>query len=729
MYDYGEKYKSLCEANCRRYKAYLDIYKKSTDSEGNETYTYSKTVQSYGSAESIVSIKIVRGQTTGSFSFGNSYSGEMTVVITAKTEIGKSGDKIIPSVSFIDDEGNETEKAPLGMFFISTIAQNDYTKTVKCLDGVVLLDKYYTHLSYDTVGVIIAYIARLLGTTLANDLDDLPNNIRVFGTFKGYDSDNKVINYTRREICNIIASINASNAIFNAQGKLYLTIPDFSTKYVIPSSSVISYTDLNAKNKFTSIYFSDGKESSLPSKIDPQSSEYDPNIMIVNCPIDTRATKEEIETNIESIVKGVSYDGVIIKKQGTGLYEIGDVLTFSDETRNKSYNNIFVMGITYEISAQNGFTETIYSLAKSETQQQTRGISVSREVNKTANQAPDNVKVSQGGVEYGNIGVTTDDEGNSGLTIAMGKNAQWLRFVDNEGNKILEYIPKKEQNQGKNKPYKINGNLWFYPTNQEGTEGFKFANFENENTSDEFLPSQSAENPKVYALTNMTWFCNNTNYANIMREAGFTDVRDATAINGETWMMNGISHTAIYKQYKDDSVNPSLGGFWGIYLDVQNTTQYPWGWQAFFPIGQAPWHTPQEYFTGDPPEVYITRPFIAVGFTSPYLVYDNNGNISYVRAVPMTMLKADIILSTHTSTNESFKAREQPYISYPTVIGNKIDNYSLTDPQFELIKDIVGVQEQVTSYEDSLLVYKKMFLMNDSKIYNADGTEYPSNTE
>lgn len=419
MYNCGEKYKALCEAQCRRFNVYADIYDKSVDNGGNIIYIFKKGISSHGSKESIISVKLVRGQTTGGFSFGNCYGGEMTLVVTPETDISNSETKIVISVTFIDENGFETEKNSIGVFFVESISKSQYSKTVKGVDAITFLSKYYDNISAPNPLKRLFYYCTRFAKLETEDQNFINNPVVSELPKKGEDDNGKSIYYTCREVCNFIASANAGNVFANAKGKIQIAIPDFANKHNIPFKSVIKYTDGFTENRFTKTFWAATYEGAeMPEVLDPLSGKYDPNIMVINFPliVDNTLTPAQMQKNIDDVISGFKYNGISIKKQGTGLYEIGDVLSFTDPETQKIFENILVMGIVYEISPKNGFTETIYSLGKTESQKQTEGISLKKEVDEVSQDVEHvrkdvlNVKNEISAFADNSVGQFTDEE-------------------------------------------------------------------------------------------------------------------------------------------------------------------------------------------------------------------------------------------------------------------------------------------------------------------------------
>lgn len=410
MYFFGQDFEELCESNCRQYKVYTDVYAKGELGYSDTPY------MSFEEKDGIVSIKIVKGQTSGSFSYGGAFSGQLTLVLLTKNgNIPASGDKITISISFVSGDGVETEqKAPLGSFFVEGTIVGEFSATVTATDGIAKLGKYYIPneaeypMTTETLFNKIAEAADVIGVNAFNDRVFKLNEPTITKPpLKAEDAEEEADKYyTYREIAGMIASINAGNAFVDAYNSLKISTPDFYLKREIPAKSVISYTDKNATNRFSTTfwkqtYTGDG----VPPEIDPQSEKYDPTIMIVDFPLETDSDYKDMQANIDNQISGISYDGVIIKKQGTGRQEIGDLLAFTDPftgSDGKAFNNVLVMGIVYEISAKNGFRETLYSISQSEAQQQSKGLSTNTRVERLENKS----KISGGG---GGVGEFTNE--------------------------------------------------------------------------------------------------------------------------------------------------------------------------------------------------------------------------------------------------------------------------------------------------------------------------------
>lgn len=477
MYFFGDDFEQLCESNCRQYRVYADVYLREADGVYPESPSYTFTHKSVNGGPSIVSVKIVRGLTSGSFEYGGAFSGQLTLVATANANIPPNGTKIVISVAFVSDSGSETaQKAPLGTFYTESVATSLFTKTVKATDGIAKLTKYYVPDESEyplKASKLFEKAADLAGASIAFGIDTLKLNdpnitepplkkkgvsegeedpeqevyVAASGTGEKYHTNPQCSGmngnvtamtraeaeaegytkctkkaclgeevsedeyYTYREIAGMIASVNAGNAFVDSHNYLRISTPDIGLKRDIPIKSVINYTDNEVVNEFTTTFWAqtyDGEGT--PPEIDPLSVSYDPSIMVIDFPLTTDGDYAVMQKNIDSKIGGVAYNGIVIKRQGTGRQEIGDLLAFKDTYRNKTFDNVLVMGIVYDISAQGGFTETLYSLSQSEAKQQAKGISTNTRVDRLENNTG---AASGGGTVSGGVGEFTNEDKNS----------------------------------------------------------------------------------------------------------------------------------------------------------------------------------------------------------------------------------------------------------------------------------------------------------------------------
>ena len=785
MYFWGNDFEELCEKNCRQYRVYADIYPKNKDGGYNGTpavtYTAVRGSTSAGAISfetaAIVSVKIVKGKTSGSFEYGGAFSGQLTLVTTANANIPADGTKITISVSFVSDNGTETGKAVLGTFFAESVATTLFTKTIKATDGIARLTKYYVPNESDfpmTAKLLLEKVAAAAGIESVIYESDLklnnPNIIeaplkkkgvaageedpeqqvyvaaggegtkyhsnpncsgmngnvitmtRAEAEAEGYtkcsksgcmgDESSEDEYYTYREIAGMIASINAGNAFVSALNHLNISTPDIGLKRKIPIKSVISYTDSEVINKFSTTFWTQNYEGEgTPPEIDPLSEEYDPSIMVIDFPLKTDSDYTEMQNNIDGQISGISYNGIVIKKQGTGRQEIGDLLAFSDTYRNKTFDNVLVMGIVYDISAQNGFTETLYSLSQSEAKQQAQGLSLNTKIDRVEatvsksndetlpdDEVPPNEEQSdteiihfkRNGIEYGAVGIH-DVGGEASIALSITQAASGLLLIDENGEKILEYVPNKRDN---NKPYEIKEGLWFIPVKSKNVPSFDgiyaqcpYRTWSSGSTTKVFnnLSDMISANPEARIIPKCTLFADSDEAVNFYKKLGFERVYNIQAFENDEWEIMGLKSDKLlvtingiaqsYGRYNGLTVwaNEYDFGTTANVLRRSTVTDYYGKYYAFF------WSAPALVST-------IPRRTCNLGLYAAYEKEDQS-------ETPIGFCLGGGMIAT--SNEYSYEALWGEYINPSPTISKK-----------------------------ELKIYKNIIMMNDTKIYNEDGTEY-----
>lgn len=703
MWFFGQDFEDLCEQKCRRCKVYADIYEKSENGE----YTLSNTYTQDGSngEPSVVSVKIVKGLTSGSFSYGGAFSGQLTLVTTANAQIPFDNAKIVISVSFVSDEGAETaRKAPLGTFFVESVSASLFTKTVKAVDGIAKLTKYYTPQDGDfPMSALKLYekIGKIAGVSATYERFLSLNNPTITEPpIKNAEGEDKY--YTYRELAGMVASINAGNAYINAYNELDISTPDIGLKRNIPIESVISYTDAEAVNSFTTTFWAQNYEGEgTPPEIDPLSLEYDPSIMVIDFPLSTDSSYATMQANIDQQIGGISYNGIIIKKQGTGRQEIGDLLAFSDTYRNKTFDNVLVMGIVYDISAQNGFTETLYSLSQSEAKQQAKGVSLSAKIDKVeaaaATKSDDEnpptdteiIHFKRDGIEYGAVGIH-DVDGKAGVALSIAEASKWLALVDENGEKILEYVPTKTD---KTKPYEIKEGLWFIPVKSKNVPSFEgiyvqcpYHSWPSGITTEVFtnLSDMISADPEAETLPQCTLFADSDEAVNFYKQLGFERVYNIQAFENDEWEIVGL---------KSDSVNVAIAA-----------RREPFGLanELSVHVNDPPFGTSSNVLRSGKTDYYSK--YFAFFWTAPYITNQE-------RQVANAALYAVYEKADQTQTPIGFRLKGGGFGP-----GQTLNQYSYEALWGEYINPSPRTKE--------LRIYKNIVLMNGAKILNEDGTEF-----
>ncbi len=371
MYNVSDKYKEISSAAVRKHDIYITVFRM-VNGKYEEHASYHERQDS-----PIISLKIIKGQTTGGFSIGgtNCSALEITAHITAPFRVN---DKIeVQTVFRTLDEMDGTEFLFLGVFYVDSITANQFSMKVTALDAMARLAKNYnSEISYPaTVEAMLNEISTQSGVGLSSV--DIFNNASVGSKpVKATDDQGNEVYYTRREALGYLAGINGGNAYINNMGQIAFSIPR-ETNYTIGWENVISQTFGGAELTVGSVILNTTGTSSSTS------DDWDENAVQLYVPLDVAA---DIAVKTEQQLSGTHYEAITLKKQGTGMFELGDLVTY--KALDGTYHKMLVMGIAYELT--NGFfSETVYSLAQSASQRQYSGSqNISQNIAPTTPAAP-----------------------------------------------------------------------------------------------------------------------------------------------------------------------------------------------------------------------------------------------------------------------------------------------------------------------------------------------------
>lgn len=357
MYEVTQGYLDKATAVGRVYSLRVDVGRLS-----NGSYT---DVASYTGGVGVLALKIVRGQTTGGFSLGGTVCASLNGTFANSIDI-KVKDRLQVYVRFGSGTDVTTWRG-LGWFYVDSVKRGMYSQSVVAYDAMLRLEKNYkSKLTYPAkTSDVLAEISSQTninlsaGLTLINDavIEDVP--------LKDKSQDGGQRYYTRREMLGYIGATNAGSGYIDVDFKINLSIPT-EVSQGIAASSVISQsiddTDFSIANI---VWNKSGVSYSL-------NDEFTENTVELVNPLGY-VSEELILHNLETKLVGLTYSSVKLKKQGTGIYQLGDLVNYTalDETVYK----MLIMGIVYDFS--NGFfSETLYSLAKSASQQEYAGSQV-----------------------------------------------------------------------------------------------------------------------------------------------------------------------------------------------------------------------------------------------------------------------------------------------------------------------------------------------------------------
>lgn len=312
----------------------------------------------------VLSMKIVRGQTTGSFTLGNTICASLEATVANRVQV-RVNDKIHVQIRFGEGE-SATEWQSLGHFYVDSIKQSQYTKSITAYDVMLQFSRIYdSALGYpNSVSAILNEVGTQAGVGLSKSIH-LFNDVSVEEKPQGSNQSY----YTRRDILGFMSGINGGSAYIDVDGTINISAPA-ETDFAIYSSSVIEQAVQDTNYSVRGVVWNtDNRSLSVGDK-------YVVNNIDVYNPL-SFVSQDQVLENLKNNLIGLAFDSVTIKKQGTGMFQLGDLINYkvSDE---ETYR-MLVMGIVYDFS--NGFfSETLYSMAQSSSQQRNQGNKVGYDV-------------------------------------------------------------------------------------------------------------------------------------------------------------------------------------------------------------------------------------------------------------------------------------------------------------------------------------------------------------
>lgn len=360
MYSVSDIYKELSEAPIREYHLIFTCYHLVNGA-------YEKYAEYNTDDQPIISAKIVNGQTTGGFTLGSTICASLTMTVAKSMPI-KTNDRINVFVLFETPYAHtaSSETLSLGEFYVDSVQVGTQNTQIIALDKMARLAKdYNSTLTYpSTISKMFVELAMQANAPVSPDVNVFNDANVPVKPVKGQDSGGNDVYFTRREVLGYIAGINGGNAYIDKNGEINISIPK-ETGVTIDYSNVISQTLNDTSLEIKDININTGGTSqSTKDDLDDSTVELYYPISFDTSMLDT--LKELVKALI-----GLKYDSVVLKKQGTGIFEPGDMVSYK-AADNKVYK-MLIMGIIYDFSG-GFFSETLYSLAKSEAQKQYAGV-------------------------------------------------------------------------------------------------------------------------------------------------------------------------------------------------------------------------------------------------------------------------------------------------------------------------------------------------------------------
>ena len=356
MRDLSAAYKTSASDNTRNYTINLHVWKKTVDDNGNVSFP-SSSKATYTSGNDLISMSIVDGQTSGnSFQLGQTFCPIISFTTVPNLNI-KTGDKVQVELVF-----TETAKATLATGYVDEYSYDsiDYAVSYTAYGKMLQLDKdYNSSLTYPaTFSAIVNEICSQNGLTFDTFAWKCNAALKAKPIFGNLDNGDPAY-ASAREMLGIIAGVNGCNVIITADEKVKF-VPYTDTKTGITYEDAFSRQVNNEKYVIKKAVLNDGG----------QTTGDEAGYVELYFPLETVEGKASCLEKLNSVITGLSVMGMTVQMQGRGYYEIGDMLSYTDFDGEKY--TLGVMGIKYDFSG-GYFTETLYSLAPSEMEEQHKG--------------------------------------------------------------------------------------------------------------------------------------------------------------------------------------------------------------------------------------------------------------------------------------------------------------------------------------------------------------------
>ena len=356
MRDLSAAYKTSASGDTRNYTINLHVWKKSVDDNGKVSFP-ENTKATYTSGDDLISMSIVDGQTSGnSFQLGQTFCPIISFTNVPNLNI-KTGDKVQVELVF-----TSSAKATLATGYVDEYSYDsiNYAVSYTAYGKMLQLDKdYNSALTYPaTFASIVEEICSQNGLTFDTFTWKCNAKLKAKPVFGNLDNGEPAY-ASAREMLGIIAGVNGCNVIITADEKVKF-VPYTDTKTGITYEDAFSRQVNNEKYIIKKAVLNDGG----------QTTGDEAGYVELYFPLETVEGKASCLEKLNSVITGLSVMGMTVQTQGRGYYEIGDMLSYTDFDGEKY--TIGVMGIKYDFGG-GYFTETLYSLAPSEMEEQHKG--------------------------------------------------------------------------------------------------------------------------------------------------------------------------------------------------------------------------------------------------------------------------------------------------------------------------------------------------------------------
>jgi hypothetical protein len=324
--------------------------------------------------DDIISIDISGGSGSGGMSIGATIATRMVTVIKCITPSTMTGYQID-----VYAEINASGYQQLGRYYITNVTRDNGYTTIEAYDKMYWLDKpcNFNGSKSGTIAAltwpathqqIIDYIAAMRGFTAnVTCAAFAPVPGRPIYNSEATSAEGKY--YTYREIISFIAASNGCNAQFNNIGSLVFTRPGTAVETITDTDCESCSID-PSDDGFTVVGIRMVTGAGIDFYIDADESDYDENTAgVLSC--DNPLATVEIAEYVWSKLGGFKYYAAQVTRRGRGWLMPDDVI-------NVKYDNVtypaLVGEISYSISANSGFTESITSTAESEAESSNRAL-------------------------------------------------------------------------------------------------------------------------------------------------------------------------------------------------------------------------------------------------------------------------------------------------------------------------------------------------------------------
>ena len=327
------------------------------------------------SGDVILECQINRSVGSSGIQIGNAISDRLQFTLKSTDKI-KSGTRLTPYVRYKGEEN--TEWLRLGRFYCTESKMSNGILTVTAYDRLYNFDKRCAFGGRDSIQALSFpathqqmwdYVCALRGVESDFQCADFTVSERPLANPNAED-DSKY--YTQRQIVGMIAACNAGNAVIDNNGKL--TVRRFANQTYTLNKNRCFTQEIDTAEQFQvkGILFHVDSENDI--FIDDNASEYSEDregIIVCDNALATVGVAEYVWNKLGNL----TYSSCEITRRGVGWLDTGETLQVEDfYDAEGGAVNVITSEIDYAFSYDNGFTETIRSVAETTEQSGNRAV-------------------------------------------------------------------------------------------------------------------------------------------------------------------------------------------------------------------------------------------------------------------------------------------------------------------------------------------------------------------